>query len=305
MRLRVISCFLIKVLVGRLDHNSGCSAHSLLHAPNTNGQILLPSDEEITLLSLEVASSRPCSHAAASNQLPKGFHRLLGVSLKWSAVACEQGLGEATLRLKSEFTFFFFPFFSSFFKKKFWQEKTLTQLLRGRMALMKLCLVTSQWLHCRYCSLSSGWSFHLCSPCGSVGCSKAGFPSPSTVESCCAGENFYLTMEEITILLVTRFPFSSAVVFGKANQQWRLNYFLHLSHHSYSSSLLSLPLMFSCAKHFSIQKLPGSEKENKPLVIGSCYCLPKLYSLLCLPAHPPPQQEMKGCWGGCKPENRA
>lgn len=68
-----------------------------------------------------------------------------------------------------------------------------------------------------------------------------------------------------------------------------------LPHHSYSSSPLSLLLLFSCAKHFSLQELLGSGKENNLLVIGSCYYLPELRFLLCLPAQPPPQQEMRGC----------
>lgn len=46
-------------------------------------------------------------------------------------------------------------------------------------------------------------------------------------------------------------------------------------------------------------------KENKPLVISSCYHLLKLYFLLCLPALPPLQQEMRGCWGDRQPEKRA
>lgn len=46
-RLREISCFLINMMMGRLDQNSGSSGYSLLHVPNTNGQVFFPSDEKI------------------------------------------------------------------------------------------------------------------------------------------------------------------------------------------------------------------------------------------------------------------
>lgn len=49
----------------------------------------------------------------------------------------------------------------------------------------------------------------------------------------------------------------------------------------------------------------GGGKENKPLVISSCCRLLKLYFLLCLPALPPPQQEMRGCRGDVSQRKKA
>jgi len=106
--------------------------------------------------------------------------------------------------------------------------------------------------------------------------------------------------------LLPYFPLSSAMANGKALLTVEAEHLL-----SSSSFLTSLPPSPSIwcfdeqsASHFRSCSA-GLWKTKQTLVIRSCCCLTKLCFLCCLPVCPPPQQEMRGCWGDLQPEKRA
>lgn len=196
-------------MVGRLEHNSGSSGCALLPVPNTNGHGFLPCNEKIHFKYPDFVTS--CPRDSVNYFV---FHYTEQCCSVWKVI----------LFLKS------------------WQKPQLLKEENNGFYQPE----PSQLQVNHFTANSPAWASAdpFPSVCPAVICViqevTAWFPSPSSAEKYGPGEDFYQSMEEIPLVLLTRFPFSSAVETGKAKQQ-RLNIPSSLPHHSCPSSPFSLP----------------------------------------------------------------